>query len=105
MLHQGCEKALSDILTPGRGGEDSTLELTFGNSLPAGVGVPRLTGGWGLGRVFRAEESNGEPWKSERSSSGNRKWGVCAREKLVGGKRHVGGWGGCCLDLGKEHSD
>ena len=46
-----------------------------------------------------------EPWKSERGSVGNRKWGVCVQEELVGGQRHVGGWGGGCLDLVKEHSD
>ena len=33
-----------------------------------------------------------EPWKSERGSVGNRKWGVCVQEELVGGQRHVGGW-------------
>lgn len=46
------------ILAPGRGGEASTKEVTFGNNLPAGVGVPRLTRGWGLGRVFQAEDSS-----------------------------------------------
>lgn len=59
-----------------------------------------------MGWVFQAKESNLEPWKSEQGSGRNRKWvGGCAREELVGGQRHVGGWGGVCLDLVKEHSD
>lgn len=30
VLHRGCENTLDDILSPGRGGEDSSEEVTFG---------------------------------------------------------------------------
>lgn len=95
---------MNDIRTPGRRGEDSTLELTFGNNLPAGVGVPRLTGGEGWGGCFGQRRAT---WSPGRVNG-------LRREQEVGGVRaggaggraaSCGGWGGGCLDLVKEHSD
>lgn len=57
MLPQGYKNALDVIPTPGRDGEDCTEEVTFENNFAAGVGVPRLTRGWGQGRVFQKEDS------------------------------------------------